>query len=239
MRSFHLLRRIARPRESGWISGLFPQAPRPGAAHRQQRYALYVPRGVRCRAALLVMLHGCSQDARSFAAGTRMNELAERRRFIVLYPEQSRQANPLACWNWFHRDPGRKGGEAARIAALIRSVCLHYPIDRSRVYVAGMSAGGAMTAILALTHGALFAACAVASGVMYGAADSAAGAVQQHARGLAALARGARRRGGRGTVARARLRAGPGHSRRRRPRRAPPQCRSDQRPVLAVRRTHQ
>jgi poly(hydroxyalkanoate) depolymerase family esterase len=178
VRSFRLLRRIARPRESGWIRGLFPQAPRAGAAHRQQSYALYVPRGVKRRVALLVMLHGCSQDAQSFAEGTRMNELAERRRFIVLYPEQSRRANPLACWNWFHRDPGGKGGEAARIAALVRSICLRYPIDRSRVYVAGMSAGGAMSAILALTHGALFAACAVASGVMYGAADSAAGAVR-------------------------------------------------------------
>jgi poly(hydroxyalkanoate) depolymerase family esterase len=178
VRPSSLLRRIARPPDSGWISGRFPQTPRAGAAHPQQSYALYVPRGVRRRVALLVMLHGCSQDAQSFADGTRMNELAERRRFIVLYPEQSRQANPLACWNWFHRDLDHKDGEAARIAALIRSICLRYPIDRSRVYVAGMSAGGAMTAILALTQGALFAACAVASGVMYGAADSAAGAVR-------------------------------------------------------------
>jgi poly(hydroxyalkanoate) depolymerase family esterase len=156
---------------------LFPRIPRAAASHRQDGYALYVPRGLRCRVPLLVMLHGCSQDARDFADGTRMNELAERRRFIVLYPEQSRQANPLGCWNWFHRDLDKKGGEAARIAALIRSVCLRYPIDRSRVYVAGMSAGGAMAAILAMTHGALFAACAIVSGVMYRAADSATGAM--------------------------------------------------------------
>lgn len=141
-------------------------------------YALYVPRGLRCRAPLLVMLHGCSQDARDLADGTRMNALADRRRFIVLYPEQSRLANPLGCWNWFHRDLDKKGGEAARIAALIRSVCLRYPIDRSRIYVAGMSAGGAMAATLAMTHGALFAACAIASGVMYRAADSATGALR-------------------------------------------------------------
>ncbi|MGA2343190.1 MAG: PHB depolymerase family esterase [Steroidobacteraceae bacterium] len=172
------MKRIARPRESGWIAGLFPHVPRSGAAHRQNGYALYVPRGLRRRVPLLVMLHGCSQDARAFADGTRMNELADRRRFIVLYPEQSRQANPLGCWNWFHHDLDKKGGEAARIAALIRSVCLRYPIDRSRVYVAGMSAGGAMAAILAMTHGALFAACAIASGVMYRAADSATGAVR-------------------------------------------------------------
>jgi poly(hydroxyalkanoate) depolymerase family esterase len=172
------LQRITRPRESGWITGLFPRVPRAAAPHRQNGYALYVPRSLRCPVPLLVMLHGCSQDARAFADGTRMNELADRRRFIVLYPEQSRQANPLGCWNWFHRDLGKKGGEAARIAALIRSVCLRYPIDRSRVYVAGMSAGGAMAAILAMTHGALFAACAIASGVMYRAADSATGAMR-------------------------------------------------------------
>jgi len=171
------LQRIARPRESGWIAGLFPRVPRAGASHRQTGYALYVPGGLWRRAPLLVMLHGCSQDARAFADGTRMNELAERRRFIVLYPEQSRLANPLGCWNWFYRDLDKKNGEAARIVALVRSVCRDYPIDRSRIYVVGMSAGGAMAAILAMTHGALFAACAIVSGVMYRAADSAIGAV--------------------------------------------------------------
>jgi poly(hydroxyalkanoate) depolymerase family esterase len=166
--------------ETGWIGGSFPQPVRPGAAHRQTRYALYLPSGLpaRRRMPLLVMLHGCHQDALSFAAGTRMNLIAERHRFIVLYPEQSRLANALGCWNWFDRDSHRPGGEATRIAALVRSVRRRYPVDRSRVYLAGMSAGGAMAAILAMTNASLFAACAIASGVMYRAADSAGGAMR-------------------------------------------------------------
>ena len=160
---------------SGWVSGRFPQSLRAGAVRRQRDYLLYVPGGVRRRdrVPLLVMLHGCSQDARTLAQGSRMNELAEQHRFMVLYPQQSLQANPFRCWNWFEPRIGRGAGEAAAIVALVNALARRYPIDRSRIYVAGISAGGAMTAILALCYGALFAACAIVAGMMYGAAESA------------------------------------------------------------------
>jgi poly(hydroxyalkanoate) depolymerase family esterase len=163
------------PLISGWVSGRFPHTLRAGSRRRQRDYFLYIPVtvGRRDRVPLLVMLHGCSQDAQSFAQGSRMNELADEHGFLVLYPQQSLHANPLRCWNWFALRAGHGAGEAAAIAALVQDVARRYPIDRSRVYVAGMSAGGAITATLALCHGALFAACAVVSGVMYRAADSA------------------------------------------------------------------
>ena len=102
-----------------------------------------------------------------------MNELADEHGFLVLYPQQSLRANSLRCWNWFEARTGCGPGEAAAIAAVVRDVTRRYPVDRSRVYVAGISAGAAMTVILALCYGTLFAACAVVAGVMYRAADSA------------------------------------------------------------------
>lgn len=160
---------------SGWVPGRFPHALRAGAFRRQRDYFLYIPVtvGRHERVPLLVMLHGCGQDAHTFAQGSRMNQLADEHRFLVLYPQQSLHANALRCWNWFEPRSGHGAGEAAAIAALVRDVARRYPVDRSRVYVAGISAGGAMTAILAFCYGALFAACAVVSGVMYRAADSA------------------------------------------------------------------
>jgi poly(hydroxyalkanoate) depolymerase family esterase len=165
---------------AGWLSGRHPPSLGAAAFRQQRDYFLYVPARIswRNRVPLLVMLHGCHQDARSFANGTRMNSLADEQRFIVLYPQQSARANPLRCWNWFQRRTADGAGEAAAIAALVRYVARRYPIDRSRVYLAGMSAGGAMTAILAICYGAIFAACGIVSGMMYRAADSALGAVQ-------------------------------------------------------------
>jgi len=107
-----------------------------------------------------------------FAMGTRMNALADLHRFIVLYPEQSPRTNPLRCWRWFDPDTLNGAGEAALIAALINKTMGRYPIDASRVYVAGISAGGAMASVLAYCYGAMFAACAIASGVMYRGAES-------------------------------------------------------------------
>jgi poly(hydroxyalkanoate) depolymerase family esterase len=171
-------RKLGAPLTAGWVPGRF--APSRGAARQPHDYFLYIPAAVtrRERVPLLVMLHGCSQDARAFAEGTRMNELADEHRFIVLYPEQSRRANPMRCWNWFDLDRRGGAGEAATIAALVRNVTRRYPVDRSRIYVAGISAGGAMTAMLAFCYGAIFAACAIVAGLMYRAADSTLGAVQ-------------------------------------------------------------
>lgn len=137
-------------------------------------YRLYLPSGSAPRSSLplIVMLHGCRQDALSFAAGTRMNALADESRCAVLYPEQSKRWNLLLCWNWFESASLHGDGEAALIAHLVDQVTKRRPIDPRRVYVAGMSAGGAMACILAVRHSHLFAACAIHSGVMYGVANS-------------------------------------------------------------------
>jgi len=142
--------------------------------HIELGYRLYLPSGSSPRDSLplLVMLHGCTQDPLSFAAGARMNALAEESRCAVLYPEQSRRSNPQRCWNWFEPASLEGQGEAALIARLIEQVTVRRPIDPRRVYVIGMSAGGAMACILAVRHSRLFAACAIHSGLMYGAANS-------------------------------------------------------------------
>jgi poly(hydroxyalkanoate) depolymerase family esterase len=171
-------------RRAGWIRRpAFTDA----SGRRSCKYCLYVPAGLTATDAvpLLVMLHGCSQDGATLAAGTRMNALADLQRFIVLYPEQSLRANPLRCWRWFSRDTLDGAGDAALIATLVGRIVSRYPIDASRVYVAGISAGGAMAAVLACCYGRLFAACAIASGMMYRAAESlrdAAAAMQQGSR---------------------------------------------------------
>ncbi len=120
---------------------------------------------------LVVMLHGCTQDPDDFAAGTGMNERARAEGFHVLYPEQPRELNPQRCWNWFkHSHQSRERGEPAVIASLVRALLAEHPIDARRVYVAGLSAGGAMAAILGQTHPDLFAAVGVHSGLAPGAA---------------------------------------------------------------------
>jgi poly(hydroxyalkanoate) depolymerase family esterase len=117
------------------------------------------------------MLHGCSQDADDFACGTRMNELAETHRVIVAYPEQCRGQNAHACWNWFRPgDQGRTGGEPEILATLARSLAAEFAVDRTRVFVAGLSAGGAMAAILGATHSETFRGVGVHSGLPHGAA---------------------------------------------------------------------
>jgi poly(hydroxyalkanoate) depolymerase family esterase len=137
-------------------------------------YRLYLPSGSSRSDSvpLIVMLHGCHQDASSFAAGTRMNTLAETHRCAVLYPEQSQRANPLRCWNWYESASLTGHGEAALVARLIVHVTKRHPIDTQRVYAVGMSAGAAMAGVLAARHSRLIAACAMHSGVMYGAANS-------------------------------------------------------------------
>ena len=157
-------------------------------AGTSRNYKLFVPDALPSAPALVVMLHGCTQSPDDFAAGTRMNEWAARDGFLVLYPEQSRSANPSSCWNWFQtNDQRRDHGEAGLIASLTRKVMAEYDVDRTRVYVAGLSAGGAMAANLAEAYPDLFAAAAVHSGLVAGAANNMVDA-------LSAMRKGASRR---------------------------------------------
>jgi poly(hydroxyalkanoate) depolymerase family esterase len=175
---------LDRPR--ALATGLGNGAPVRGAGHRAP---VHVPRGLDAHkpAPLVCMLHGCTQSPATFAAATLMNDAADRHEFVVAYPGQERGRNPQGCWNWFapehqQRDAGEPAAIASTVRDLIRasSGCT---IDPQRVFVAGLSSGGAMAAILAACYPDLFAAVAVHSGLAYRSASTTASAFEVMARG--------------------------------------------------------
>jgi poly(hydroxyalkanoate) depolymerase family esterase len=136
-------------------------------------YKLYVPSSFTGQPVpLVMMLHGCTQSPDDFAVGTRMNLLAEEFGFLVAYPAQPKSSNPSKCWNWFRPgDQRRSQGEPALIAGIAQQIAKNYPIRRSQIYVAGLSAGGAAAAIMGAAYPDIFAALGVHSGLACGAAS--------------------------------------------------------------------
>ncbi|MBA2721952.1 MAG: prolyl oligopeptidase family serine peptidase [Methylibium sp.] len=151
-----------------WLSGV---AMGPAG---MRRFRLYRPPGMGLgeRRPLLVMLHGCGQDAAGFALSTRMNRIAAREGCFVLYPEQDRSAHPHGCWHWYGTRSGQAQREATTLAAAIDQVCLLYPVDATRVAIAGLSAGASMAALMVTREPARFCALVMHSGIAPGLADS-------------------------------------------------------------------
>lgn len=174
------------------MNDLIPGRHSDSSSHRD--YKLYVPPGTDSGAMpLVVMLHGCSQNPDDFAAGTAMNEIAGALGIVVLYPAQLEHANAQGCWNWFkHNHQVRGRGEPALLAGMTREVMARHAIDPDRVYVAGLSAGGAMAAILGDAYPDIYAAVGVHSGLATGVAQDLPSALNAMKSGGGAGTRGTR-----------------------------------------------
>ena len=175
---------VAAAASGTWVAGVFSTPPMQGELIGRLDYFVYLPSSrPSLGLPLIVMLHGCSQSASDLAAGTRMNRLAELEGFAVLYPQQSRGAQSHRCWRWFQPEAGVGASEADAIANLADSVTQQYRLDPERRYVAGMSAGAGMAALVALRHAHQFAAVGMHSGAVVGAASSTSAGLSTMRRG--------------------------------------------------------
>jgi len=137
------------------------------------RARTYIPAGLEAGAALVVVLHGCTQNAAGYDAGSGWSELADRHGFALLFPEQTRANNPNLCFNWFQpEDTARDAGEALSIRQMVAAMLERHAIDPKRVFVTGLSAGGAMTSVMLATYPDVFAGGAIIAGLPYGSATS-------------------------------------------------------------------
>lgn len=167
-----------------WLSGHAPNA-----AGQRMSYWLYLPNNHSEKSMpLVVMLHGCQQTATQFAQGTRMNLHAEKLGYAVLYPQQPTSSHPHRCWKWYERATQDGGGDVPTIINILHKVLTQYDIDRSRIYIAGISAGAGMAHILALNHPRLFAAVGLHSGPVFGAGHNPLGALSVMKHGALGMA---------------------------------------------------
>jgi poly(hydroxyalkanoate) depolymerase family esterase len=178
-----------RPRASAWASGSwtrsFHSAPAaPGRLVNHLQYGLYIPAGHALEMMpLVVMLHGCTQSIDEFAEGTRMNVLADRFGFAVVYPEQSKHVHSHRCWHWYDASDSAGGAETRAVVSLVDSLVAQHGFDSERVYAAGISAGAGLTALLAVNYPDRFAAVALHSGPAFGEARSGIAAMDVMRRG--------------------------------------------------------
>jgi poly(hydroxyalkanoate) depolymerase family esterase len=159
-----------RAKAGDWASG------RVSNSSGSRSYMLWVPSGYDRRKSLplLVLLHGCTQKPEDLAAISSMNEVAEKNGFLVVYPEQTAEANPLRCWNWFDpKHQSRGSGEPSLLAAVVQQIRASYTVDAQRVYVAGISAGGAMAVVMGVNYPDIFAGIGTIAGTEFKAATSA------------------------------------------------------------------